>query len=330
MPRPAAERLEDGPGGQSNLLDRDDVVEIIDRLRYQMDEPVADRQPEQYAERGSRRAERGRFAEDHRQDFPASRADRPQNRDVASALDHGEADSAIDEQCADEQRQQAHRGKVGGEGARHVERFAHLAGGLLELRSGRQLEPQLGERRPARGPAWHPDIDTSEVARQTQPFLGLGDVGEHQRGIAGPIAAQQADEDCPLRDTADIHCQRLTYVQSQLAGGAGRQNDRAGLEKPLSQLGERAAVNGACRHVFVWSVHGSVGERVHANELHHASGNGDIACYFGSVVGLRVAARGRLGDELHIERLIETLRTAGNDLRRGAIDRLHRQFECPA
>ena len=150
VPRPAAERLEDSPGGQSNLLDRDDVVEIIDRLRYQMDEPMADREPEQYAEPRSRRAERGRFAEDDRQDFAASCPDRPQNRDVASALDHGEADSAIDEQRADEQREQAHRREVGGEGSCHVERL--VAPGRRPGRAALRPEARAAARRVRRGP----------------------------------------------------------------------------------------------------------------------------------------------------------------------------------
>ncbi len=210
------------------------------------------------------------------------------------------------------------------------ERLAHLAASLLELRAGRKLAPQPGERRPTRGPTRHPDIDTSQAARQTQPFLSLCDVGEHQRGIARPVAAQQADEGCSLRHAADIHGEWLAYAQSQLSRGAGSQDDRAGLEKPASQLGERGAANRTCRHVFVRSIHGGVGERVHAHKLHHATGNGDIARHLGGVHGLRVAAQGGLGDEPHIERFIETLRSPGDDLRGRAVDRPHRQLECPA
>ena len=74
---------------------------------------MADSDAEQHAQAGAGRSERRRFGEDDRQDLPAGRADRAQDRDVAPALHHGEADSAIDEQCADEQGEQAHRREVG-------------------------------------------------------------------------------------------------------------------------------------------------------------------------------------------------------------------------
>src|SRR6185312_6527980 len=79
-----AQRLGDGCGRQCDLLDRYDVVKIIHRLRHQADEPVADGEPQQYAESGARRSERGRFAEDDGEDVPTGRPQRAQDRDDAS------------------------------------------------------------------------------------------------------------------------------------------------------------------------------------------------------------------------------------------------------
>ena len=94
---------------------------------------MAERHAQPDAEQGPDRAERRGLAQDQREHLAAGRTLHAQQADQLPALHDGERQRVVDQEHADDQRQQAQRGQIQVEGARHLLQGVGTSAGAQDL-----------------------------------------------------------------------------------------------------------------------------------------------------------------------------------------------------
>ncbi len=193
-----------------------------------------DEQPERDAGDGSNQAGHGALAEEEPADLAARRAERAQDANLGPALRHGDRERVVDDEHADEEREQArdvHHDRVGG---------GHRLELLPAPRRRIHLEPrpeqpaQLRLRLRDRPPRLQREVDAVERAPAAEHPLRRVDV--HHREVPAERARQTARRHDPAhgeRPLAERRAERdrPVHLEAVLLGELPRHHERVGLRE---------------------------------------------------------------------------------------------------
>jgi hypothetical protein len=112
-------------------------VERVHRERYGADCETRQKISEQETEERAEHAEKCAFGKECGEDLPACRAHRAQRSDFGAPLHHGDGHGVVDQECADEERDQGDRGEVHLKAAQQAAHFIRTGRWFDDARAGR-------------------------------------------------------------------------------------------------------------------------------------------------------------------------------------------------
>ncbi len=270
--------LHDRSDGQRCRVDCDDEIQIVDGPRDEADQAAAHGQPQADPQDRTDEAQEAGLDQHDLQHLRPRGAQHTQHSDDPATLHDRETDSAVDEQGAHEQREEAHGFQVRREGGGHVEVVAGPAVCLLQSHARRQPLAQLGENSRRVRAFSNAHVDSRQPTRQAHPFLRLGYVGQQQGVVSRSRLLQACDEDRSKPPAARIQRERLICREAELCGRPRRHHDGSGFREPATRVGilDLEGMRRALPRVEIRSREG-----LESDELQGALANRDIPFHDG-------------------------------------------------
>ena len=222
--RPEAEgrALDEDPGRDRQVPDREDEVEVVDRPRHELGEPAGEDDPGRQPRQAPRHADRERLGQDQPEDLPPGHPERAEQPDRRPSLHDREGHRVVDEERADEQREQTQRGEVQAEGPQHLLDRLGARRGSDHLGPGREEALDTREDRVPRGAVRDDEVDPAQPAAQVEQLLRARDVGEQEA-----LQRLPAERVGGLEESSDGH-RPPRAADSQAEARAGREPEGPG------------------------------------------------------------------------------------------------------